>query len=232
MGTADGLSKHPYIRESRRIHALRTVVEQDVSAASEGGVRAVPFPDSVGIGWYPIDIHRSGPEDVGVSTRTRPFQIPLGALIPADADNVLAAAKNIGTTHITNGCYRLHPVEWNIGEAAGALAAWSLETKLSPERIWRDADETKRFQRSLLDEGVPLAWVVDAPIGHPSFIAVQTLALNGSLLAPQSLELGLNAPLQPAEWHAWGGSGEPPGTRAEAARRLHDELDLDRNDRP
>ena len=26
-------------------------------------------------------------------------------------------------THITNGCYRLHPVEWNIGEAAGALAA-------------------------------------------------------------------------------------------------------------
>ena len=232
MGTADGLSKHAYIRESRRIHALRTVVEQDVSAASEDGVRAVPFPDSVGIGWYPIDIHPSGPEDVGVSTRTRPFQIPLGALIPADADNVLAAAKNIGTTHITNGCYRLHPVEWNIGEAAGALAAWSLETKLSPERIWRDAEETKRFQRSLLDEGVPLAWVVDASVGHPSFIAVQTLALKGSLLAPQSLELGLNAPLQPAEWHAWGGSGEPPGTRAEAARRLHDELDLDRNDRP
>ena len=82
MGTADGLSKHPYIRESRRIHALRTVVEQDVSAEQQHGVRAAPFPDSVGIGWYPIDIHRSGPEDVGVSTRTRPFQIPLGALDP------------------------------------------------------------------------------------------------------------------------------------------------------
>ena len=26
-------------------------------------------------------------------------------------DNLLAACKNIGTTHITNGCYRLHPVE-------------------------------------------------------------------------------------------------------------------------
>jgi hypothetical protein len=227
MGTADGLSKYPYIRESRRIRALRTIVEQDVSATYQDGVRAATFTDSVGIGWYPIDIHRAGPEDVGVSTRTRPFQIPLGALIPVDADNVVAAAKNIGTTHITNGCYRLHPVEWNIGEAAGALAAWSLETRLSPERIWRDPAETRRFQRSLLHEGVPLAWVVDVPLDHPSFAAVQSLAVAGRPLAPESLELGADCPLQPAEWHAWGGSGEPPGTRAEAARHLDDADDLD-----
>jgi hypothetical protein len=45
----------------------------------------------------------------------------LGALIPIRMENLLPAAKNIGTTHITNGCYRMHPVEWNIGEAAGAL---------------------------------------------------------------------------------------------------------------
>ena len=141
MGTADGLSKHPYIREARRIRALRTVVEQDVSAEFQRGPRAAHFTDSVGVGWYPIDIHRSGPEDVGVSTRTRPFQIPLGALIPTALANVAAASKNIGTTHITNGCYRLHPVEWNIGEAAGALADWSLGRRRSPERIWRDAGE-------------------------------------------------------------------------------------------
>jgi FAD dependent oxidoreductase len=36
-------------------------------------------------------------------------------------ENLLPACKNIGATHITNGCYRLHPVEWNIGEAAGSL---------------------------------------------------------------------------------------------------------------
>ena len=41
-----------------------------------------------------------------------PFQIPLGALIPQRIENLLPACKNIGTTHITNGCYRLHPVEW------------------------------------------------------------------------------------------------------------------------
>ncbi len=225
MGTTDGLSKHPYIREARRIRALRTIVEQDVSAEYQHGERAAQFADSVGIGWYPIDIHRSGPEDVGVSTRTRPFQIPLGALIPVEVVNFVAAAKNIGTTHITNGCYRLHPVEWNIGEAAGALAAWSLETKQSPGRIWRDAAETRRFQRSLLDEGVPLAWIVDVPAGHPSFAAVQVLAVDGRPIAPNSLGFGPDAPLTATEWHTWGGDGEPPPTRAAGAQRLLEEID-------
>ena len=80
--------------------------------------------DSVGVGWYPIDIHRAGPEDVGISCRTRPFQIPLGALIPVRLRNLIAAAKNIGTTHITNGCYRLAPrrmEHWRSGRRAGGL---------------------------------------------------------------------------------------------------------------
>ena len=34
-------------------------------------------------------------------------------------ENLIAAGKCLGTTHITNGAYRLHPVEWNAGEAAG-----------------------------------------------------------------------------------------------------------------
>ena len=156
MGTADGLSKHPYIRESRRIVALSTIVERDVSAQFQPGAVAAPFADSVGIGWYPIDIHRSGDEDVGLSCRTKPFQIPLGALIPVRVVNLIAACKNIGTTHLTNGCYRLHPVEWNIGEAAGALAAFALENGLTAAAV--RAERLAPFQQSLVDEGVPLAW--------------------------------------------------------------------------
>ena len=30
MGTDDGLSKHPYVRESRRVVALKTIVESEV----------------------------------------------------------------------------------------------------------------------------------------------------------------------------------------------------------
>ena len=156
MDTPDGLSKHPYIRESRRIRARKTIVEQEVSARYQTGPHAAHFADSVGVGWYPIDIHRSGPDDVGASCRTKPFQIPLGALLPVRIENLIAGGKNLGTTHITNGCYRLHPVEWNIGEAAGALAAFALGDRLPPAAVREHS--LARFQRRLLDEGVPIEW--------------------------------------------------------------------------
>ncbi|MEO8527221.1 MAG: FAD-dependent oxidoreductase, partial [Caldimonas sp.] len=165
MGSIDGLSKHPYIRESRRIVALSTVLEQHVSADLRPGPLAEPCAESVGIGWYPIDIHRAGADDVGLSCRTHPFQIPLGALIPVRISNLIAAAKNIGTTHLTNGCFRLHPVEWNIGESAGALAAFALAHGIVPATV--RSERLAEFQRSLLDEGVPLAWPTDMLAGHP-----------------------------------------------------------------
>ena len=168
----------------------------------------------------------SGPEDVGVSCRTRPFQIPLGALIPVRARQPdRRGLKNIGTTHITNGCYRLHPVEWNIGEAAGALADWSLGRQRSPEQVWRDPGETACFQRRLLEDGVPIAWIVDVPPGHRAFTAVQVLAATGAPVAPERLELVPAAPLSAAEWQSWGGVGEPPPTREAGAQRLLDVQD-------
>ncbi len=216
MGSSDGLAKHPYIRESRRIVALATVREQDVAAHAQPGPRASHCVDAVGIGWYPIDIHRAGADDVGLSCRTRPFQIPLGALLPARVANLVAAAKNIGTTHLTNGCYRLHPVEWNIGEAAGALAAFALQRGVAPATV--RAELLAPFQQSLLAEGVPLAWIVDVPVGHAAFTAVQTLFMT------RRLDIGLSfepdAPLREDDWRAWGGSGSPPATRAAGALRL------------
>ena len=157
MGTADGLSQYPYIRESRRILARRTVLEQDVLARLRTGARAEIFADSVGIGHYPMDIH-GVPGDVAATGPTLPFQVPLGALLPADADNLLPACKNLGVTHMTNGCYRLHPIEWNIGEAARALAAFCLGRAVKPGAVLDDAGLLRAFQRQLLDAGVPLYW--------------------------------------------------------------------------
>ncbi|MEW6751467.1 MAG: FAD-dependent oxidoreductase [Candidatus Latescibacterota bacterium] len=178
LGTVDGLSQHPYVRESRRIQAWRTVRQQDVLASLQPGPRAAPFTDSVGLGFYPVDIHPL-PGDVAATGPTRPFQIPLGALVPRDLTNLVAACKNIGTTHMTNGCYRLHPVEWNIGEAAGTLAAWCLGQTTTPAAVLSDPDRLRAFQVHLLQEGVPLYWYVDLPAGHPSWGATQILALSG-----------------------------------------------------
>jgi FAD-dependent oxidoreductase family protein len=189
FASADALGKHPYIREGRRIRSRRTIVEQDVSADYQEGARAARFEDSVGVGWYPIDIHNSGPDDVGVSCRTRPFQIPMGALIPVRVQNLLAGAKNLGTTHITNGCYRLHPVEWNIGEAAGALAAYALESGRDPGVIHADPGLRREFQRRLVAEGVPLAWFIDVGVDHPRFTALQMAAATEEIAGtPDSLE--------------------------------------------
>ena len=94
-----------------------------------------------------------------VDVSSYPFHIPLGALIPQRVENLLPAGKNIGTTHITNGCYRLHPVEWNIGEAAGALAACCLDWNLAPRQIRNDRRNLARFQALLASSfGVDLSW--------------------------------------------------------------------------
>jgi hypothetical protein len=164
VGTADGLAKAPYIRESRRIQAEFTVLEQHVGTdarrkhAGQLDAAAEPFPDSVGVGSYRIDLHPSTGGVNYVDISSLPFQIPLGALIPRRVENVLPACKNLGTTHITNGCYRLHPVEWAIGEAAGALAAFCRDRGTAPRAVRNTPRLMADFQARLAARGVELAW--------------------------------------------------------------------------
>ena len=61
--TDDGLAKFPYIRESRRIKAEFTILEQHltlderqkVDRNNHDQILAQPFHDSVGIGYYHLD---------------------------------------------------------------------------------------------------------------------------------------------------------------------------------
>jgi len=160
VGTHDGLAQDLYVRESRRIRAVTTVTENDVSLEIRGDWGATTYTDSVGIGMYRIDLHPSTGGDPYIDVASTPFQIPLSALLPVRVRNVLPAAKNIGTTHITNGCYRLHPIEWNIGEAAGALAAYCVAGGVTPHQVGGDASRLADFQRLLVARGVELAWPV------------------------------------------------------------------------
>lgn len=158
-GTADGLAKMPYVRESRRIKAEFTILEQHVSQACRPNENlGADFFDTVGIGYYRIDLHPTTGGDNYVDVEALPFQIPLGALIPKRTENLLAACKNIGTTHITNGCYRLHPVEWNIGEAAGSLAEFCLKKRLTPRAVRGSRENLADFQSRLVGRGIELKW--------------------------------------------------------------------------
>ena len=165
-GTEDGLAKYPYIRESRRIQAEFTVLEQHVGTDARMKATRLPreevsaesFSDSVGVGSYRIDLHPSSGGDNYIDVSSLPFQIPLGALIPKRVENLLPACKNPGVTHITNGCYRLHPVEWNIGESAGCLAAHAVKTGTRPRQIRNDKKRLAEFQRQIQAQGIEIAW--------------------------------------------------------------------------
>jgi hypothetical protein len=176
-GTSDGLAKRPYIRESRRIEAEFTVLERHVGleqrshetglrfggipsaeARSAADVRSEAFPDSVGVGSYRIDLHPSTGGDNYIDISSLPFEIPLGALIPKRVENLLPACKNLGVTHITNGCYRLHPVEWNIGESAGLLAAYCLREKKRPRQVRNTENLLAAFQKEITAQGVEIRW--------------------------------------------------------------------------
>lgn len=176
LGTSDGLAKAPYIREARRLLA-RTIVNEGhvgleqraqaghLSPTAPPWGLAEPFADSVGIGHYWLDLHPSTAGRNNIFIHAAPFRIPMGALIPRRMRNLLAAGKCLGVTHITNGCYRLHPVEWNVGEAAGILAHFCLDHGHEPHQVHASLPLIRAVQQVLHDTGVPLAWPWEAHAG-------------------------------------------------------------------
>jgi hypothetical protein len=197
MGTVDGLSKYPYIRESRRIRGQSRVVEQDIVAEFQQRSRARWFQDSVGTGFYMVDIHPCGAGEPARMMMPRPFQIPMGTLLPQGISNLLAAGKNISVTHVTNGAFRLHPVEWNVGEAAAVIASLAIAHGGLPKAV--------EVQTNLVRAGVPVVWFDDLPVTHPAFADIQLAAIRGLY------------PLAPDDLHA---SPEAPLTRGQAAQAL------------
>ncbi|MFC5528106.1 FAD-dependent oxidoreductase [Cohnella yongneupensis] len=158
LGTEDGLAKYPYIRESRRIKAVQTVTENDVSREVRGDRGIRRYEDSVGVGSYHLDLHPTTRTNRMCYIPSYPYEIPLGALLPIRVKNVLPACKNIGTTQIANGCYRLHPTEWNIGESAGYLAAYAIKNGITPHEVRADSDHLSSFLELLDREGIQTHW--------------------------------------------------------------------------
>ncbi|MEU4234448.1 FAD-dependent oxidoreductase [Nonomuraea sp. NPDC026600] len=162
-GTADGLAPAPYIRESRRLKAEFTVLEQHMAHPLRPDGPEL-FTDSVGIGSYRIDLHPSASGTLYRDMGCWPFQIPLGAMIPVRVENLLPGGKNLGTTHITNGAFRVHPVEWNVGESAGVLLAFCLERKTTPRQVREREGLPDEYQTLLRQQGIPLTWPSIIPL--------------------------------------------------------------------
>ncbi len=137
--------------------------------------RSTIYPDSVGIGFYPIDFHpcmaMTPPELPGNfdypgerrgANQTYPFQIPLRAMIPQKIDNMLVAGKSIATSHIAAAAYRVHSFEWSSGAAAGTTAAFALENAIAPyqlvDQLPQPEPQLEALKRRLEQNGNPTAF--------------------------------------------------------------------------
>jgi FAD dependent oxidoreductase len=127
------------------LEAIQRIRSNEIPDPVRLRTRSRIYPDSVGIGHYPIDFHpcmQSSPpeapgniEHPGIrqgQSITYPFQVPLRAMIPQRINNLIVAGKSIATSQIAAAAYRVHSFEWSAGAAAGTLIDFALDTDTAP----------------------------------------------------------------------------------------------------
>ncbi|QJB40440.1 FAD-dependent oxidoreductase [Chitinophaga oryzae] len=176
--TADKLPMIPYYREARRLKGVATLSFNHLAHPFDQP--EAYYRTGIAVGDYPIDHHQE--KDPAVpkidfsKAKVPSYNIPLGSLIPDTTDGLIVAEKSISVTNIVNGATRLQPVVLQVGQAAGALAAISLQQKIQPRQV-----AVRQVQQALLKAGVYLMPYIDVPKEHPHFDAIQRIGATGIL---------------------------------------------------
>ena len=128
------------VREGRRIHGRYTVSTEDLrmGARHEDAVCRVNFG---------IDVHSTEPDkQKGIEKaafKSRPYDIPLRALIARDVDGLMMAGQCISGDFLAHSSYRVTGNAVALGEAAGKVASKAAETDRLPHEIPWDEGNTK-----------------------------------------------------------------------------------------
>ena len=134
-------------RESRRIKGLYTMTVEDIRSHRQ-------FPDVVAQGCYQIDIH--GPTDATYTLEKLPkgahYDIPYGALVAADCQNLFVAGRCISATHEALGAVRVQHICMAMGQAVGTAAAMCAKEGIDPGALCVKAlQEALRKQNAILE---------------------------------------------------------------------------------
>lgn len=222
--TEDDLPMIPYHRESRRYYGLVDFTLPYVRTPYEA-----PNPfyrTGVVVGDYTIDHHhKKNPEAPAidfVKIRVPSYNVPLGALVPKQHPALILAEKSISVSNIVNGAIRLQPVVLGIGQAAGVLAAVSIQRNKKPEDV-----SIREVQTALLSQNAYIMPFLDMNPKQEHFVAMQKIGATGilkgegvpylwanqtwfypeRLVTEYELVDGLR-PLYPELKDFWGGSGD------------------------
>lgn len=91
--------------------------------------------DSIAIGSYPVDIHRSNDAETEITTLKEPYGIPYGSIVNSNINNLLMSGRAISAETKAYGSCRVIGTCMAISEAAGTAAALCIERKFLPRDI-------------------------------------------------------------------------------------------------
>lgn len=175
--TADRLALMPYHREGRR---LEGIVRLNIkSIANPFGFGTPLYRTGISVGDYPIDHHHKKNKAAPQHLEFYPipsYNIPLGALIPKQMDGLIVAEKGISVTNVVNGTTRLQPVVILTGQAAGTLAALSVQQHKQPRNI-----PVRKVQEALLQQNAYIMPYFDVKPNDPHFDIIQRIGATGLL---------------------------------------------------
>ena len=175
--TPDHLPLITYHRESRSVKGL---VRFDVKHIAKPFESTTPlYRTGIAVGDYPIDHHHKKNPKAPQHLDFYPvpsFNIPLGSLIPQNVSGLIIAEKSISVSNVVNGTTRLQAIALLIGQAAGTLAAQSVQQKLDAQEI-----PVRLVQLGLLKSKAYIMPYFDVPLNHPNFIASQKIGATGIL---------------------------------------------------
>ena len=175
--THDKLPLIPYHRESRRVKGL---VRFDVKHIAKPFESSIPlYRTGIAVGDYPIDHHHKknikAPQHLDFYP-VPSFNIPLGSLIPQHVSGLIIAEKSISVSNVVNGTTRLQAIALLIGQAAGTLAALSVQQNLDAQAI-----PVRKVQLGLLNSNAYIMPYYDVSLSHNHFVAAQKIGATGIL---------------------------------------------------
>lgn len=150
------------VRESRHVKGSYTLDKDDIIGGTD-------FPDRIGRGAYPLDIHDVKPGTAALNTVVkgsgiehwkihRSYSVPVRALVPLGLDNVVVGGRSISATHEAAASIRGQSVCMVTGHAAGAVAALTYERGVPAGQVpIEELQAVLRSQNAILDRNVRVA---------------------------------------------------------------------------
>ncbi len=120
------------IREARRIHGRYMITAEDL-------IKGAQFEDAVCKVNFGVDVHSLDRSDGGgygsEGVRSKPYEIPLRALIAKDVDGLMMAGRCISGDFFAHASYRVTGNAVSMGEAAGKTAAFAALNNKPPRLV-------------------------------------------------------------------------------------------------